>query len=103
MKSSKAYFFLIIVFLLSCSNDDFQIDEVDGIIVDSSTTIGLEDCGFLIRIEGELYKPTYLNAQYEQDGLAVLLKVEFLNTRADCGTMNEPPRELRIEQIRPSN
>lgn len=72
-------------------------------MVDSATIAGLEDCGFMIRIEGELYKPTYLNAQYEQDGLTVLLKVEFLNTLADCGTLNEPPRELRIEQIRPSN
>ena len=102
MKSSKAYLLLLIVFLLSCSNDDFQIDEVDGIIVDVSTIAGLESCGFMIRIQGELYKPTYLNTQYEQDGLEVLLKVEFLATRANCGSLATPPREIRMEQMRPS-
>lgn len=103
MKSSKAYFLLLIVFLLSCSNDDFQIDEVDGIIVDTSSIVGLEDCGFMIRIQGELYKPTYLNSQYEQDGLEVLLKAEFLPSRANCSSLATAPSEIRIEQMKPLN
>ncbi len=103
MKSSKAYVFLALVLLLSCSNDDFQIDEVDGVIVDTSNMAGLEACGFMVRIDGALYKPTYLNSEYEQDGFAVLMKVEFLNSASDCSTLQQAPLEIRIEQIRPAD
>ncbi len=103
MKSSKAYILLALVFLLSCSNEDIQIDDVDGVIVDASNIAGLENCGFMVRIDGELYKPTYLNSQYEQDGFDVLLKVEFLNTSSDCSTLPQAPLEIRIEQIRPAS
>lgn len=103
MKSKIVTLLLLTLLICSCSNDDFEIIEVDGIIVDVSGMAGLEDCGFMVRIQGELYNPTHLNNQYEQDGLDVLLKVEFLNTRANCSTLALAPQNIRIEQIRPAN
>lgn len=102
MRSGKLYLLVLFIGLLSCSNEDFQIDEVTGVVEDVSGIFGLEGCGYMIRINGELYKPTYLNQQYEQDGLQVLLNVEFLESRASCSTRALAPREIRIEQIRPS-
>lgn len=89
--------------IFACSEDDIQIVSASGTMVDVSTMAGLENCGFMIRIDGELYKPTYLNAQYEQDGLSVLVKVEFLNESSDCSTLALAPSKIRIEQIRLSN
>ncbi|MBO3698849.1 hypothetical protein [Roseivirga sp. E12] len=103
MNFGKICVFVLLLCTLSCSNEDFQIDEVNGVVEDVSGIFGLEGCGFMIRINGELYKPTYLNRQYEEDGFEVLLNVEFLNSRADCSTRALAPREIRIEQIRPLN
>jgi len=103
MKSGNFYVLLFLLGVLACSNEDFQVDEVTGVVEDVSGIFGLEECGYMIRIEGELYKPTYLNQQYEQDGLQVLLNVEFLESRASCSTRALAPREIRIEQIRPSS
>lgn len=103
MKSSKLFVLILLLGSLACGNDDFEVIEAEGTVVDTSTIIGLEECGFMIRIDGELFKPTYLNRQYEQDGLEVFLKAEFLNTRSTCSTLATGPQEIRIEQISPSN
>ncbi|MFY0591508.1 hypothetical protein [Roseivirga sp.] len=93
---------LLLTAAMSCSNEGVQTTTANGTIVDGSTQTGFESCGFLIRINGTLYKPTYLNLEYEQDGLDVFLKVEFLNQTNDCGGTNSISM-LRIEQISPSN
>ena len=104
MKSKAFVLVMVLALTISCSDDDLIISEVSGTIVDASTIAGLEDCGFLVRIDGTLYQPTYLNFQYEQDGLEVLMKVEFLEEISDCSLLlSSPPTRLRIEQIRPSN
>lgn len=94
---------LLMAFTLSCDSDDVVISEVSGTIVDGASRAGLENCRFLVQIDGTLYQPTYLNFEYEQDGLEVLMKVEFLETFADCSQLALPPARIRIEQIRPAN
>lgn len=88
---------------MACSEDDVQIISTPGTIVDASNLLGREGCGFLVRIDGDLYQPSYLNSQYEQDGLAVLLKVEFLNRLDECSTLADRLSVVRIEQISPTN
>ena len=81
--------------LAACQNNDLQVVAVNGTILNSAG-----DCGWLIQIEDTLYKPTYLNSEYEQDGLEVYMKAEFLNRTDNCDT--NPPELIRIEQIRPN-
>ncbi len=103
MRFKPFFIVILIACCMACGKDDFQVTNVSGTIVDSSGIQGLENCGYMVRIDGELYKPTYLNRQYEQDGLSVLMKVEFLTEKSDCSTLSNPPSKLRIEQIRLAN
>lgn len=103
MNSGRFLVLIGFICLCSCGNEDFEIIQSKGVVVDTSGITGLEDCGFMIRIEGELYKPTYLNSQYELEGLEVLLNVEFLSSRSNCTSLALPPQEIRVEQIRPAN
>lgn len=103
MKLKSACFCLVLMLALACGDDDIQIVSIPGTIVDASNISGREACGFLVRIDGELYQPSYLNSQYEQDGLDVLLKVEFLNRLDDCSTLSNRIGIVRIEQISPAN
>lgn len=104
IKSLKVSFVIVILFsLMSCGDDDVEIINTPGTIVDASSLLGREACGFLVRIDGVLYRPSYLNSQYEQDGLAVLLKVEFLNRLEECSTLADRLSVIRIEQISPAN
>ena len=89
--------------LFSCDSVDVDIQEVNGRIFDATGMPGLDGCGWLVKINGAFYQPTYLNSQYRQDDFRVFMNVEFLNERADCGTLAEPPGLVRIEQIRPSS
>ncbi|WP_141719673.1 hypothetical protein [Roseivirga misakiensis] len=89
--------------IVACSDDDIEVITTSGTIVDGSTQSGLADCGFLLRIEGTLYQPTYLNLEYEQDGLDVFLKVEFLNQISGCNTSGDDISMVRIQQISPSD
>jgi len=103
MNLKPLFLCLILTVLMACGDEDIQVTSAKGTIVDGATQLGLETCGFLIRIDGTLYKPTYLNLEYEQDGLDVFVKVEFLNRLDDCGLSEDDISVLRIEQISLSN
>lgn len=86
-----------------CSNSDIDILEVQATIIDVRETIGLESCEWLLDIDGTLYKPSYLPPSYEVEGLRVLAKIELLNTKANCGSLNNQIETIRIEQISTAN
>lgn len=86
--------------ITSCGGDDVSIDEVTGRVFQGTAANGLEDCGWLIEINGQNYVPNVLNSQFREENLQVFLKVEFLNVSAECGTLANSPERLRIEQIR---
>ena len=92
---------LLSLAVMACGDDDIPVEEVRGTVV--LGTGARTNCGFLVSIDGLFYKPTYLNAQYEQDGFNVLMKVEFMDELSDCAPTTIPTRLIRIEQIRPAN
>lgn len=101
MRHIKLVLFLLIAFTFSaCGDDDTTIDEVTGRVFEGTVANGLEDCGWLIEINGQNYVPNVLNSQFREENLQVFLKVEFLNETADCGMLSPSPERLRIEQIR---
>lgn len=93
-------FLLIALTFTACGDDDTTIDEVTGRVFEGTTANGLEDCGWLIEINGQVYLPNVLNSQFREENLQVFLKVEFLNEPADCSLLALAPERLRIEQIR---
>ena len=103
MKFKLTLISLSLLAIISCSNSDIDIQEVRGTVRSSTNLNGLIDCQWLVSIAGELYVPTYLNAQYREDGLEVLMHVEFMTQLADCASISSGPALIRIEQIRPRN
>lgn len=103
MNLKTACLCLFLAITMACADDDTQIVSTPGTIVDASSLAGLEACGFLVRIDGDLYQPSYLNNEYEQDGLEVRLKIEYLNRLEDCSTLPNRLSVIRIEQISPAN
>ena len=91
---------LLIFALISCDSDDLTIVETQGTVLDSGDPAA-DGCGWLIRIDGINYSPTYLNSQYRQDSLTVLIKAEFLTSTFTCGISANDIPQIRIEQIRP--
>lgn len=91
---------LLCLSFTACGDDDTVIDEVTGRVFEGTAANGLEDCGWLIEINGQNYLPNVLNSQFREENLEVLLKVEFLNVSAECGTLVTSPERMRIEQIR---
>lgn len=100
------YFTLFAALIISlsfsaCGSDDsITIDEVRGRVLQGTAANGLEDCGWLVVIDGQNYVPNTLVSQFRTDGLEVFMQVEFLNVSAECGTLANSPERLRIEQIR---
>lgn len=92
---------LFLITLIGCSNDDSPVVQVSGTIQDANLLAMPNNCGWVINIEGTIYVPTYLNLQYEQHGLEVFMKVEFLDATADCG--DGTLQSIRVEQMRLAN
>jgi len=92
---------ILLIGLNSCnSSDDPTIIEAQGIVVDAGEPAA-DGCGWLVRIAGVDYSPTYLNTQYREDGLEVLITFEPLESTFICGLMADQIPQIRIEQIRP--
>ena len=92
------------VLLINCGDDDGPvISEVTGVVFEGTAANGFESCGWLIDIDGTPYLPNVLNSQFQQEGLRVAMKVEFLGERSTCAPSTIAPERLRIEQIRATN
>lgn len=103
MNWKTAFLVLFLPLIFACSSDDEpQAEFVSGTIVDATNVTELSGCEWLVEINGTYHVPKYLNLDYQEDGLDVLLKVEFLEELAECSTTNVHPNFIRIEQIRPA-
>lgn len=95
MKALSTIFIVLCIAVLSCSDADIDIQEVQGTILLGDR--GMTNCPWLINIGNTTFFPTYLPPEYQQERLNVLVKVEFLNNLKNCGASTF--EELRIEQI----
>lgn len=93
-------FSLLIFGLVSCNSDSPEIVEIQAIVIDSGS-IAADGCGWLIKINGVDYSPTYLNTEYRLDGMTVLINLEYLSSTFTCGLQPTEIPQIRIEQIRP--
>jgi uncharacterized protein YcfL len=100
MKKLILIFSLLVFGLVSCDSDGPEIVETQAVVLDGGS-VAADGCGWLIKIDGVNYSPTYLNTQYQQDGLAVLVTLEYLSTTFTCGLLPTEIPQIRIEQIRP--
>ncbi len=87
----------------ACDSDDTIISEVTGVVFEGTTANGFDQCGWLIEINGTPYLPNVLNSQFQQEGIRVAMKVEFLSETSNCASGTVAPQRLRIEQIRVTN
>ena len=94
---------LLFTGLFACDDDDTIISEVTGTVFQGTAANNFEDCGWLIDINGTPYAPNVLNRQFEQEGLEVRMKVEFLGERSTCAPSTVAPERIRIEQISVAN
>ena len=97
--------FIILLFtgFMSCDDDDTVISEVTGTVFQGTAANNFEACGWLIDINGTPYLPNVLNSQFEQEGLEVRMKVEFLGEGSSCAPTTIAPERIRIEQISVAN
>ncbi len=102
MKKLFLFISIISMSIMACDSDDAVIQEVTGRIFEATSQAGLDGCGWMVEIDGEVYQPTYLNSQYRQEDLRVFMNVEFLDERANCSVLALAPGLVRIEQIRPA-
>ncbi len=92
--------FLSVFVVSSCNSEGPEIIETRATVIDAGNPAA-DGCGWLIRIDGADYHPTYLNSQYHQNGLEVLVKVEYLSTDFSCGLSGTEIQQIRLIQIRP--
>lgn len=91
---------LLIFGLSACNSEGPEIIESRAVVIDAGNPEA-DGCGWLINIDGLDYSPTYLNSQYHQDGLEVLVKVEYLSSDFSCGLSGTEIQQIRLIQIRP--
>lgn len=104
MKQLRTLFLaLMCISLVACDDDDTVISEVTGTVFQGTAANNFEACGWLIDINGTPYLPNVLNSQFEQEGLEVRMKIEFLGERSSCAPSTIAPERIRIEQIAVAN
>ena len=105
MKASIwAYIFLLgigVSWLSSCEEDQNVTLDFTEAVVGNLGDPALDGCGWVVTIDQTDFKPSYLPQAYEQDGLEVLVQVEYLNSTTACGLNPDALREIRIVQIKP--
>jgi len=95
-----AVFCALLVF--GCSNEDLNIAEFRGTIIEGAT-VNI-DCEFIFQTNGgTYYVPTFLPAQFKQNGVLVFIKGEVLEELSSCSNANGDGRFIRIEQISSAN
>lgn len=93
---------LLSFFLLGCSDEDIDISELRGTIVEGAT-VNL-NCEYIFQTDGgRYYVPTFLPAQYKQNGALVFIKGEILDESSDCANLLGDGLFIRIEQISAAN
>ena len=93
---------LLSFFLLSCADEDIDISELRGTIVEGAT-VSLS-CEYIFQTDGgRYYVPTFLPAQYKQNGASVFIKGEILDELSDCANLLGDGAFIRIEQISTAN
>tara|TARA_A100000171_G_scaffold47626_1_gene53894 strand:- start:101 stop:445 length:345 start_codon:yes stop_codon:yes gene_type:complete len=93
---------LFTIFLFGCSDEDIDIAELRGTIVEGAT-VSLS-CEYIFQTDGgRYYVPTFLPAQYKQNGALVFIKGEILNELSDCANLSGDGQFIRIEQISAAN
>jgi hypothetical protein len=83
---------------MACSDDETNIVEIRGVIVEGA---GLNiDCEYIFQPDaGNYLVPQFIPLQFRVDGILVFIKGEILTERADCSASNDNGLLLRIEQI----
>ena len=79
--------------LLSCNKEK----SMNGIVKDYGPP-ELDGCGWVIDVNGEIYKPTNLNSDYKIHELNIKVDFKKLNSTTDCGI--EPIALDEIEIIK---
>ena len=93
---------LFTIFLFGCSDEDIDISELRGTIVEGAT-VSLS-CEYIFQTDGgRYYVPTFLPAQYKQNGFLVFIKGEILAELSDCANLIGDGAFIRIEQISAAN
>lgn len=93
---------LFTIFLFGCSDEDIDIAELRGTIVEGAT-VSLS-CEYIFQTDGGRYfVPTFLPAQYKQNGALVFIKGEILDELSDCANLLGDGAFIRIEQISAAN
>jgi|GEM_PF-2664566 len=93
---------LFTIFLFGCSDEDIDIAELRGTIVEGAT-VSLS-CEYIFQTDGGRYfVPTFLPAQYKQNGALVFIKGEILDELSDCANLIGDGAFIRIEQISAAN
>jgi len=92
---------LIGLFLLAsvaCSDtDELRMIEGAGQVQDSPA--GYENCGWVINLDGQFFKPSYVPSQYKVDGLNVFVSLELVDREESCQLSSNTLIAGRILQI----
>jgi hypothetical protein len=60
-----------------------------------------DGCGWMIKTNGKLYKPSYLSEQFQKDSLTVNIKYRLIGTLYQCGLNPDSKYEkIKIEEIK---
>ena len=85
---------LLSILLFSCSKD-----YETGTVKDYGAQ-ALDGCGWVIEIGSEVYSPTNLATQYQQDGLSIELEYKELNSMYTCGLLPTSYPEIEIKDVK---
>jgi len=91
-------FTLLLTSVFACSDDTPEIAEAVGIMQNAPTNF--EDCGWVINVDGNYFKPTKLPSLMEIEGLQVYFTYEDLNQQESCQSMDLSLARIRLIQIR---
>ena len=91
----KLFILLVIAIAMVACNKQ---KSVNGIVKDFGAPEA-DGCGWVIEVNGEIYKPTNLDPEYQIHDLHVTFDFRILYSKADCGFQADAYDKIKILKI----
>lgn len=96
----KSFSLICLLILLGCSNNEVSPIQ-EGVGTMENGPQNFEQCGWIINVNGNYFRPNRLPSQYEQEGLLVYFTYENLMENETCQGADFQLARIRLEQIKP--
>ena len=87
------------IFVFACSSDENENPDPKTSFEDAFIRLGPDDCGFLLEIENDRYKPVNLDSSFMAPNLRVNGSYRKVGSILTCGMKSNSYEKIRIVDI----